>query len=323
VGRTSVSVVIVNYRTPELTERAVQSALLDGASQVVVVDNESGDDSLERLRAVADPRVLVIASSRNDGFGSGANQGAAQATGDVIVFLNSDARLRQGALTGMADAVGTAGGRAIIGPRLIGGDGEVQRSAGLVPKPDDLVIRGLGLHRLAHAVRRIPGLGALVGGSRIATEYDQAVTATAPIDVTMISGACLAVGREAFAGIGGFDERFFMYFEDADLCRRASRAGWPIRYLPAAVVDHVGGASSHGDYRFGPMHGPSMTVYLRQWHGRAGACLAVWLLACRAIGLSLRGRDQGTRARTALSSGVRAYREDRTRSPRPRSIPRP
>ncbi len=70
----------------------------------------------------------------------------------------------------------------------------------------------------------------------------------------MVSGACFAIGAAAFEEIGGFDERYFMYFEDADLCRRATAAGWPIRYLPDVVVDHVGGASSAVDYHFGPRH---------------------------------------------------------------------
>ena len=304
----TVSVVIVNYRTAGLTEHAIASALADGASEVVVVDNDSADGSAERLRAISDRRVLVLDSGRNGGFGSGANLGAAHATGEVLVFLNSDAQARVGALAAMAAAVEAAGGRAIVGPRLVGEDGEVQRSAGLVPKPDDLLVRGLGIHHVARLVRGIPGVGALIGGSRIASEYGLAVTATGPIEVSMVSGACMAIGREAFAEIGGFDERYFMYFEDADLCRRATRAGWPIRYLPGAVVDHVGGASSHGDYRFGPRHAASMIRYLRCWHGRGGMAVGLVILWLRVVGGVVTLRPSAGRLVEAFRSGLRTAR---------------
>ncbi len=304
----STSVVIVNYRTPELTEKTVLSAFEDAATQVVVVDNASGDDSVDRLRAIRDERLLVVASPRNGGFGSGANQGAALATGDTLIFLNSDATLRPGALAAMASEVDAAGGRALVGPRLVGVDGVVQRSAGLVPKPDDLLVRGLGLHRLADVIGRLPGGAAVVGSTRMAAEYDQAVTATTVIDVSMVSGACVTVGREAFSQLGRFDEHYFMYFEDADLCRRATRAGWPIRYLPAAVVDHVGGASAPGDYRFGPWHAASMVRYLGRWHGPAGMVTGLLILWLRAVGGAVLLQPDAGRRLAALRAGLAAAR---------------
>jgi hypothetical protein len=301
---TSVTVIIVNYRTADLTCLAVASALAAGASDVVIVDNASGDGSVERLDGMGGP-VTLIASDTNDGFGTAANTGAGRATGDVLLFLNSDATLRPGALEALAAEVLAAGGRCIAGPRLIGSDGVVQRSAGLVPRPDDLILRGLEVQRLARAARSLPGLLSLVAGTRIAGEYDLAVKAEGRIDVSMVSGACMAVGREAFAVLGGFDERYFMYFEDADLCRRATRAGMPIRYLPDAVVDHVGGASSPGDYRFGPWHAASMIRYLATWHGPAGALAGLCVLWVRAVTAVLLVRPGRGRVVAALRAGVR------------------
>jgi len=298
------SVVIVNYRTPDLSERAARSALADGATEVIVVDNASGDDSVEHLRAIADERVHVVANPTNAGFGTGANAGARVATGDVLVFLNSDASVRPGSLASMAFAVEDAGSRAIVGPRLVGEDGEIQRSAGLVPKPDDLLIRGLGLHHLGRAIGSLPVIGRIVGRHRISAEYHQAIEATEPIDVTMVSGACMAIGRAAFEKLGGFDERYFMYFEDADLCRRAARAGWPVRYLPGAVVDHVGGASSVGDYRFGPWHAASMIRYLRDWHGATGVASGLAILWLRAVGQVVTLRSTAGRSVAALRAGL-------------------
>jgi GT2 family glycosyltransferase len=302
-------VVIVNYRTPELSVAAAASASEDGAMRVVIVDNASGDGSADVFRALPDGRIRVLENDRNAGFGTAANLGAREARGDVLVFLNSDARLRRGALATIAESLRATAGRAIIGPRLVGEDGTVQRSAGLVPRPDDLVLRGLGVQHLARALSRVPVLGRLLRSTRIATEYDQATVATATIDVTMVSGACLAIGREAFAELGGFDRRYFMYFEDADLCRRATRAGWPIRYVPDAVVDHIGGASSPGDYRFRPWHAASMIRYLRDWHGSAGVSIGLAILSLRAIGHVLTLRPNAGTAVAAFRAGIASARE--------------
>jgi GT2 family glycosyltransferase len=116
----------------------------------------------------------------------------------------------------------------------------------------------------------------------------------------MVSGACFAIGRQAFEELRGFDERFFMYFEDADLCRRASAAGMPIRYVPDAVVTHIGGASSSEDYHFGPYHARSMRQYLGKWYGPPGSALAIVLLWLRAVGFSVTFRPQAKRAWRAL-----------------------
>jgi hypothetical protein len=299
----SVTVIIVNYRTADLTCLAAGSALDAGAAEVIVVDNASGDGSADRIAAMGD-RVSLIASRINDGFGTAVNAGAARATSDILLLLNSDATLRPGAMGTLVREVDGADGRCIAGPRLVGQDGEIQRSAGLVPRPDDLILRGLEAQRLVRAAGHLPGFRSLIGRSRIAGEYDLAVSADRPIGVSMVSGACMAVGREAFAALGGFDERYFMYFEDADLCRRASQAGMPIRYVPDAVVDHVGGASSAGDYRFGPWHAASMIRYLRTWHGRAGVLAGLGVLWVRAVGSVLLLRPARGRAVDALRAGI-------------------
>ena len=307
--RNDVSVVIVNYRTPNLSVAAAASALKAGAVDVVIVDNGSGDGSIEAFRAITDPRVRVLESGRNAGFGSGANLGAHAAGGEVLVFLNSDAALRPGALATMVGVLEGVEGRAVVGPRLVGEDGLIQRSAGLVPKPDDLLLRGLGIHRLGRVASRLPLVGRLLRRSRIATEYDQASSAATTIDVSMVSGACLAIGRSAFKELGGFDTRYFMYFEDADLCRRATRAGWPILYVPDAVVDHIGGASSPGDYRFGPWHAASMVRYLRAWHGSAGVAIGLAILGLRAVGHLLTFRPNARVTVAALRMGMASARE--------------
>lgn len=277
----SVTTIIVNFRTAELTAAAALSALHAGADEVRIVDNDSNDDSLTILAAIRDRRVSVLRQPRNTGFGRAANAGARGAVSEVLLFLNSDATIDVEALQRLVADVADRGGRAIVGSRLVTPDGTIQRSAGLLPAPFDLVVRALGLDSIGRWAMSLPLLGRLVAESRLATEHRSAEMATAPVETNMVSGACFAIGREAFEELGGFDERYFMYFEDADLCRRAAVAGMPIRYLPDAVVTHVGGASSIGDYRFSPMHARSMRQYLQKWWGPPGAILAFVLLALR------------------------------------------
>lgn len=303
---TKLSVLIVSYRTPELTVAAVQSALrADPDAEVVVVDNASGDRSVEVLRDLNDVRVHVHSNPTNVGYGAAANRAVSESSGDVLIFLNSDAELSSAAARALGDEAERFGGRCIAAARLIGSDGAVQRSAGLLPGPLDLAVRAWGLNRLATFVARLPIVGRLVRGSRLSREYESAVEATESVDTPMVSGACCAMGRSAFEELGGFDERFFLYFEDADLCRRAGRAGIALRYVPAAVVPHIGGASSAHDYHFGPDHARSMRQYLAKWYGPAGSVLALTILWVRAAGLTLARRPSAGRARRALWAAIR------------------
>lgn len=299
----SVSVLIVSYRTPRLTLAAARSALkLPDVREVVVVDNASHDDTGDLLAGIGDDRVLFVANDRNAGYGAAANLAADRATGDTLLFLNSDALITAEAAAAIVGEVERHDGRCIAGPRLIGEDGEVQRSAGLLPRPPDLVIRALGLHRIARSLGGVPRLQRVIARSRLAREYELATTSTEPIATNMVSGAVCAVGRQAFHEIGGFDERFFLYFEDADLCRRAGEAGMPIRYLPQVQVPHIGGASSSDDYHFGPHHARSMRRYLAKWYGASGSMLAVVLMFLRAVGITLTDPRRARRGWSAVAA---------------------
>jgi N-acetylglucosaminyl-diphospho-decaprenol L-rhamnosyltransferase len=298
-----ISVLIVSYRTPQLTAAAATSVLaLDDVRQVIVVDNASADDTEERLHALQDDRVDHVVNPTNAGYGRAANTAAARATSDVILFLNSDARIGTAAAEALLDEVERYGGRCIAAARLVSDDGSIQRSAGLLPAPSDLVVRALGLHHVARAIASWPLIGSVVRSNRLAREYDLALDSTEPVSTTMVSGACFAVGREAFLELGGFDEDFFLYFEDADLCRRALKAGLAIRYVPQALVPHIGGASSREDYHFNPRHARSMRLYLAKWYGMPGAALAVVLMFLRAVGFSVGAPRRAARAWSAFGA---------------------
>lgn len=220
----------------ELVRAAVGS--VDRPAEIIVVDDCSDDGAADRVEAEL-PSVTLLRNDRNVGFGVTANRGLARASGRVRVVLNSDARLRPGALGRLVAAfddprVGVAG------PRLVFPDGSHQLSAARFPTPQNLLA---GSFLLNDAYRRLRPGGRFrweLGMSRADHGRDQ--------DVDWVMGACLALRDAAYAATGGFDPGYFMYMEEADLCLRAARAGWRVRYVAGAVVEHVGGGSG-GDPR--------------------------------------------------------------------------
>ena len=297
---------IVSYRTPELTLRAVRSAQESiPNTEIVVLDNASGDTSVEQLRTIDGRGVRIEVNDSNVGYGAAANRAVELSSGDTIVFLNSDALLTEDAAAHLVGEVEAFGGRCLAGARMVDGSGAIQRSAGLVPGPLDLAVRAWGLNRVGAAVAQWPVIGSVVRRSRLSREYSSAAEATESMETSMVGMAVSAIGRSAFHEIGGFDEDFFLYFEDADLCRRAGVAAIPVRYVPAAVVTHLGGGSSSEDYHFGPHHARSMRLYLGKWYGPGGSALALFILWIRAAGMSLTLQGGARRAWRAWLAAVR------------------
>lgn len=285
---TDVSVVIVSYRTAELTLRAVRSAQESlPRAEIVVLDNASGDTSVARLRTIVDRAVRIEVNDSNVGYGAAANRAVQSSTGNIVVFLNSDAVLTPDAASHLVGEVRALGGQCLAAARLVDATGAVQRSAGLLPGPLDLAVRAWGFNVVGAALAQWPVIGLLVRRSRMSREYSSASEATEPMETSMVGMAVSAIGRRAFDELGGFDEQFFLYFEDADLCRRAGRAGISVRYVPAAVVTHIGGGSSSEDYHFGPHHARSMRLYLGKWYGPGGSALGILILWIRAAGMTL------------------------------------
>jgi len=228
--RTRISVVVVNWNTRELLRQCLDSlsaSLEQGDIEVWVVDNHSMDGSAQDVR-VNFPWVKLIENSENLGFAAANNQAMRKASGQYLLLLNNDTIVEPGALEELAkfmDGYPRAGG---AGARLLNADGSLQPSCHPMLTPEREFWRLIFLDRVWPRVnypmrRWNPSL---------------------PHRVEVIKGACLMLRRKALDQAGLFDERYFMYTEEVDLCYRLAAAGWELWWVPSAAIVHYEGQSS-------------------------------------------------------------------------------
>jgi GT2 family glycosyltransferase len=279
-----ISVLIVNYRTyPELTS-CLTTLLADPspAREVIVVDQASDAAAAGALRSRF-PAVPLLAVETNKGFAAGVNRGASIARGEYFLVLNPDATIDPAACDVLADWLDAHPAVAVAGPVIRDLDGRVQGSARRFPN----VLTGLA-GRTTWLTRAFPGNP--LSRRNIIDPTDR------PSEVDWVSGACLMVRRAAFESVGGLDEGFFLYWEDADFCRRLKARGWRTMYVPEATAVHAAGRSSaHARAQsIGAFHASAFRYYWK--HGgvlaRALAPAAyVVLQARRAIEVARSGRS--------------------------------
>lgn len=233
-----VSIIIVNWNAGNQLVEVVNSIALYHAglvASVVIVDNASTDNSLALVekRATDYPFSLnIIRNQENRGFGAACNQGAALATGEYVLFLNPDTSLFANSLSVplafMRRPENAEVG--IVGIQLVDENNHIARSCSRFPSVGAFVAHALGINRL-------PGLRHL---SQAMTEWGH--TSTRQVD--QVIGAFFLMRHSVFASLGGFDERFFVYFEEVDLSLRAKRQGWRSIYFAQARAYHKGGGVS-------------------------------------------------------------------------------
>lgn len=288
------SAVVVNYEAGPLLAGCVRT-LLDDASagevEVVVVDNGSRDGSVAQLRAEL-PDVPVVTAGRNLGYSGGANLGVRATHAPVVAVCNPDLRVRVGTAAAVIARFDAEPDLAAVGPMVREVDGTLYPSARRVPTVGDAVGHGLvGLVKPDNAfTRRYRELDA---------------DPTQPRDVDWVSGAAIWLRREALAGVGGWDDSYFMYVEDVDLCWRLRRAGWRVAYEPDGEVTHVQGVSTaRHPYRMIVEHHRSLLRFAaKRWRGWRRALLvpaACYLglraglaILLRAVSRSGRGEKTG------------------------------
>jgi GT2 family glycosyltransferase len=232
-----ISAIVVNYnagRELELALRSVQADCAGTSWEAVVVDNASADGSAAIVATF--PHATLIRNANNVGFGRAVNQAVASSKASLLLILNPDCQLTPGATASLRVVLDAEPACAVAGPRILDPDGAVQGSAR--GDPDMLT----GLFGRTGALRKL--LPFLAVAQRNVVVEEAVRSGASSVAVDWLSGACLLVRRDAFLAAGGFDERFFMYWEDADLCRRLRGRGYSIRYVPGATAVHKVGQSS-------------------------------------------------------------------------------
>ena len=238
-AETIIHAVVLNWRTAEMSLRSARATLLSlpgPQDRLYLVDNASGDGSEAQFRQALgdDPRVKVLQSGRNGGYGFGNNVGmraamAATPAPDFIFLVNSDAFPEPDAAERLAAFLMAHPKTAAVGSGIVGQDGAPHCST-------------FRFHSVA---------GEFEGGARFGPITRLLKHAQVPIlepqagqEVDWLSGAALMLRRDALEEVGLFDEGFFLYFEETDLCRRLANAGWEMRFEPEARVVHIGSVTT-------------------------------------------------------------------------------
>lgn len=263
--------VILNWRTPDMTLRAAQSAItamqgIDGA--ITIVDNDSQDGSFEAMTEAARdwPRVRVLQSGRNGGYGAGNNFGIRAGLPDgskpnFVYILNSDAFPAPGAIKALKEYLEAHPEAGFAGSLIHGEDSTPHTTAFRFPS-------------IASEFEGAAKTGPISRVLRNAIVAPALPTSTTRVD--WLAGASVLMRQSVLDQIGVFDERFFLYFEETDLCRRAARAGWPTVYVVESRVMHIGSVST-GMKTWQRVPGywfASRRHYFEKNHGRLYACFA-------------------------------------------------
>ena len=228
---TTTAVCVVSYNTCDLLRECLRSVLTQDADEIVVVDNASTDSSVQMMK-VEFPTIPLITLDKNIGFGAASNRGMSMCRSEQIVLLNADTQMKPGSLQALRNYLEGHPQAAIIGPRILNPDGTLQTSCFHFPTPFHIFLYVSGLYRW---IPRLPILK---------QRTLQKMTNESARPVPWILGAAFAFRRETFQAIGGFDENFFLYFEEVDLCYRLFSQGKQIHFVPEAEIIHVGGAST-------------------------------------------------------------------------------
>jgi hypothetical protein len=264
-----VSIIIVNWNTRDLVVDCIQGILDDTVAhsvEVIVVDNGSTDGSIEALREHF-PQITVIVNETNQGFAKANNIGIRASQGRFVCLVNSDVSILHGCIDLMCQYMDQHPDVGLLGPQVLNKDLSIQVSCGELPSLRNEFVRALLLDRLLPRARFFR--------PRWMSWFDH----QSPRIVPVLSGCFLMTRREALNEIGPLDERFFIYKEDVDWCKRFSESSWKVHFDPGPKAIHYGGASSSATpVRFVVEMEKANRLYWRKHHG--------WLAQKTAVALS-------------------------------------
>lgn len=282
-----VCVIIVTFNSGDEANRCLETVARDLASvewHAIVVDNASTDGSANLIASA--PHLQVRRNAANRGFGAAVNQAARLTRAPLLWLLNPDCRVEPGAFPALVNTLDRHADCAIAAPQLLNADGSVQASA----RGDPTAWTGLfGRHGLL--AKLFPN-AAMTRRNLQSADLVAAGAESTPIDWVM--GASMLIRRDMFDAVGGFDERYFLYWEDADLCRRFRARGWSTRFVPRARVLHSGGASAktssklairafhRSAYQYYATHVVRSRLHPARWFARVALPLRAWWRSRRA-----------------------------------------
>jgi GT2 family glycosyltransferase len=272
----AVGAAIVNYNAGPELRQALESIDREAAGSwhAVVVDNGSTDGS--ETAAMEFAQVRLVRNSENVGFARGVNQAIRECPAERVVIMNPDCRLMPGALSRLMAVLDADPQCAIAAPLILDPDGSPQGNA----RGDPDMLTGL-FGRTGSLRRALRGMD--VSRRNVIDGADDESTV-----VDWVSGACMLVRRDTFVSVGGFDERYFMYWEDADLCRRLRAHGHTIRFVPRASAVHRVGQSSRtarvqsvrafhdSAYLYYSTHVAAGTLNPKRWIARVLLSIRCW-----------------------------------------------
>jgi N-acetylglucosaminyl-diphospho-decaprenol L-rhamnosyltransferase len=231
------TIVIVSYNCREALQTCLVKLNAEGDTPpIIVVDNASTDGTVAMIAADF-PTVRLIRNAENHGFAAACNQGIRACVSDFILLLNPDTLLKRAALQKLTDTMRGQPNVGACGPRVLNTDGSLQPSCRRFPTLGAMICDELGLGRLFPHSRRLARYR-MSGWQHNETR-----------DVDQVMGSCVLLRRMALEHVGLLDERFFLYFEEVDLCKRLRQSGWRVVFVADATVTHLGGECSKTDPR--------------------------------------------------------------------------
>jgi GT2 family glycosyltransferase len=291
-----VSVVIVNWNTRDMVLRLLRS-LSEPRSEstheleLIVVDNNSSDDSVEAIRREF-PEVKLVAQAENRGFAGGVNPGVEVATQPLVLLLNTDAHTSRESIEAVARYMADAPEVGVVGPQILSDAQLPESSAWRDPSLAWMTLAALGLNKL----------------KPFNFERYHERPFTEPAEVDCVSGCAMMIRRDLMNELGGFDEDYFMYFEETDFCVRARQHGKRIHHAPVGQFVHEGGGTAKSVRLRTFLDFQRSQILFHRKHGGVGAAIAARSLL--ALGsalrvpplaaLSLTGRSERARAQLGL-----------------------
>lgn len=265
--------------------RTLSEDLRETSHEVIAIDNGSTDGSAEYI-AKEYPAIILIKNGSNLGFAKAVNQGIERSTGEQILLLNQDIRVRRGAIGALLSKIESDRSLGVVGPKFVGFNGVTQQSARAFPK-------------LRHVWYKLLFLPELFPKSRIFGEWKMGwFDHESEMEVDQPMGAALMIRRDLIEKVGRFDERFPIFFNDVDFCKRVSEAGYKLLYYPGAVIEHyVGGSTGRYPFKMKWESHKSMYRYLAKyspWYLRPALWLTGLILLLGVIPALLLSRRKAT-----------------------------